>query len=100
MTRRTEQLICEAIERRRLIAFHYEGTVPGRRMVEPHILGYAANGHLLLSGWQRRGGSGEDWRDFLVAEMHGLTLSEERFQGPRPGYNPADRTFAKIVCAL
>ncbi len=100
MSQVMEQLICEAIRRRRLITFRYEGSAPSWRVVEPHILGYAANGRLLLSGWQREGGSGEGWRDFDVSDMQGLAATTEGFDGSRTGYNRADRTFAEIVCAL
>ncbi len=96
----SEDLLCRAIRERRLVSFVYEGTSPSRRTVEPHIIGRSREGHLLLSGWQRTGGSGEGWRNYHVPTMSDLAASDERFAGPRPGYNPDDDTFARILCGL
>lgn len=92
-----EHTVCAAIRDRRLIEFSYKSK---RRVVEPHLLGFPASGKLTLSAWQLSGGSGESWRDFHVAEMSNLSMLDEEFSGPRPGYNPNDRTLERIVCRL
>lgn len=95
-----EAAICRAVAGRRLIAFVYPGTRPPERMVEPHILGHAADGGLILSAWQLSGGSGPGWRNYHVAEISDLAVLEDGFERSRPDYNPADRTFARILCRL
>lgn len=89
--------ICAAIHRRAIILFWYDGS---KRKVEPHLLGYASNGNLLLSAFQIYGGSGSDWRDFLVSSMSGLSITEEIFQIARQGYNRNDRKFSRVICRI
>lgn len=92
-----EREICEAISDQRVIHFSYKGKV---RTVEPHTLGYDSKGTQTLCGWQRSGGSGEDWRDFHISEIVGLVVTEEEFAGPRAGYKRGDRTLQRITCQL
>jgi predicted DNA-binding transcriptional regulator YafY len=89
--------ICDAIRDRKVISFHYKGRV---RTVEPHLVGYDADGDLTLSAWQLSGGSGVGFRDFHVSKLSGLTITQQSFAGARPGYNPGDKTLKRIVCRL
>lgn len=89
--------ICDAIRDRAVLRFTYKGSV---RTVEPHLLGYDSDGDLTLSAWQLSGGSGQNWRDFHVAKLSGIARTGSHFSGPRPGYNPNDRTLDRIVCRL
>lgn len=88
--------ICEAIRQRRIIEFHYSGTL---RQVEPHLLGYDNDGDLTLSAWQLSG-TGTGWRDFHVSKLGALTITGQTFSGARPGYNPQDDTIDQVVCRL
>ncbi|WP_367275167.1 WYL domain-containing protein [uncultured Erythrobacter sp.] len=89
--------ICDAIRDRQVISFLYKGRT---RTVEPHLVGYDNDGDLTLSAWQLSGGSGQGFRDFHVSKLSGLTISPQTFAGPRPGYNPNDKTLSRIVCRL
>lgn len=95
------ELICDAIRRRHLISFGYEGH---SRVVEPHTYGQNEAGHDMLSAWLVRGytksGTAGGWRNYLVADIQGVTVMEEEFAGPRPGYNPSDRRFGRFYCRL
>ena len=91
------QTICDAIRNKKILAFDYKN---GRRTVEPHLLGYNAEGVLTLSAWQRSGGSGEGWRDFQVSRLSALAIVEGSSEAPRPGYNPLDETIYQIMCRL
>jgi len=93
----SHDLICRAIENREVIQFRHKGRL---RTVEPHLVGYDADGDLTLSCWQLSGGSGRDWRDFHIAKLTELSTTGERFAGARPGYNPNDSTISRIVCRL
>lgn len=89
--------ICRAIAERKTLTFFYRGS---RREVEPHLVGYDSSGDLTLSAWQLSGGSGQDWRDFHVSSLSALSITDRSFSGPRPGYNPNDKTLTRIVCRL
>lgn len=92
-----EDEICAAIKNRDMITFQYKGR---SRTVEPHLLGYDADDDLTLSAWQHSGGSGQGWRDFHVAKLHGLTTTGHSFDHARQGYNPDDSTISRILCRL
>ena len=92
-----QQTICDAIAGLQVISFTYNNRI---RTAEPHLLGYDHDGDLTLSVWQLSGGSGKGFRDFHVAKLTGLATTGAKFAGPRPGYNPNDKTIARIVCRL
>lgn len=89
--------ICSAIEQKRVISFYYDDS---HRLAEPHLVGVDADGDVTLSAWQLSGGSGEGWRDFHTARLSSLSITDQHFAGPRPGYNPNDKTLERIICRL
>ena len=89
--------ICGAIAGFKIIYFQYKMT---KRVVEPHTLGYARDGQLTLSAYQISGGSGIGWRDFHVALMSNLQISDEIFDTPRNGYSRNDKTLKEIICQI
>ena len=96
-----DALICDAIRGRKLMMYEYGGLI---RVVEPHLYGETAAGARLLSGWLRPGYSRSDpnggWRTWRVDRIGSEQLLDARFDGPRPGYNPADPRMTHVVCAL
>jgi predicted DNA-binding transcriptional regulator YafY len=91
------EAICKAIQSKSVISFQYQGS---QRQAEPHLLGYKKDGNLVLSAFQLSGGSGVDWRDFLLSKMSALSTTAKRFQSARPGYNRDDHTMSEILCRL
>lgn len=89
--------ICGAISEMRLVQFSYQGSM---RVVEPHTVGTDQKGHLALCGWQLSGGSAVSWRNYHLDEMSALRTLDETFDGPREGYNRADKRFATVSCQL
>lgn len=89
--------LCDAIRQRRVVRFIYKGVA---RTAEPHTVGYDRDGDLTLCAWQLSGGSGQGFRDFHVAKLSGLSITDQCFARPRPKYNPNDRTLSRIVCRL
>lgn len=91
--------ICHAIAGRRLIMLGYKGVL---RVVEPHLYGVTTAGHEALSAWMRPGWSridpGGGWRLFRADAFRDLQPLPEQFEGPRPGFNPADSHFAEVFC--
>src|SRR5690348_11546186 len=100
------EIICSAIQSRRVIQFYYGGdTSPGLRTVEPHMVAYTSADNLVLSAWFLGGVTGSDaltnWREYLLSDMSQIVMTSETFPGPRPGYNAAGgKKFHGIRCRL
>lgn len=67
---------------------------PGWRLVEPHVLGRASNGDLVLRAFQVSGasasGAAAGWKLLRLDRMTALRPGDGHFEGPRPDYNPVD----------
>ncbi len=94
-------IICEAIEKKRLLQFSYDDLT---RIVEPHIYGRKTSGNDVLSGWLVEGYTESDgepyWRNYLVENMDFIVMLDETFSGTREGYNPEDKSMEKVYCRL
>ena len=94
-------IICDAIRAKRLLRFVYEGY---ERIVEPHLHGINSANHEMLSGWLVGGWSESrpepGWRNYLVRDMHDVHALADRFEGPRPRYNPFDPQVRQVFCHL
>ena len=94
-------LVCDAIRVRRLLRFIYEGY---ERIVEPHLHGINGASHEMLSAWLVGGWSESrpepGWRNYLVRDMHDVHALADRFEGPRPKYNPFDPHVRRVFCRL
>lgn len=91
------QVIIDAISGTKVLAFQYKGQV---RHVEPHTYGRLNNGHEALCAWQIAGGSGQDYRLFLISDISFASISPDAFGGPRPGYHRGDQRFSQIFAEL
>ena len=93
--------ICEAIKTKHLIRLFY---TEGYRTVEPHCLGEAKTGNILLRAFQIRGSSKslefKGWKLFNIDEIISLSIHDDCFERPRHGYNPNDPEFVRIICRL
>jgi predicted DNA-binding transcriptional regulator YafY len=92
--------IANAIRGRNVISFLYHGK---NRVVEPHTYGIDGKGHKALRAYQIGGNASERipcWRIFHESEMLSLSVSAQKFAGPRPEYNPNDPAFATILAQL
>ena len=58
----------------------------------------------MLSGWLVGGWSESrpepGWRNYLVRDMHDVHALADRFDGPRPKYNPFDPQVRQVFCRL
>lgn len=95
-----EDQIRVALRERRFLDFGYHDH---RRRVEPHAMGRMKDGRIALLAWQVSGGSRSEpppgWRNFLVAEIAGLEIGEERFV-IRPDYRPERTRFREILAEV
>jgi predicted DNA-binding transcriptional regulator YafY len=87
------------IERKTLtISYH-----PGTRIIEPHCLGWSADGNPLLRAYQTEGASAsgehEHWKLFRVDRVLSGSICDKSFDGPRPLYNPKDKAMKGGVIA-
>ena len=94
-------LIFEAIQKRHLLQFMYEGF---SRIIEPHMYGSDAAGMDLLCGFQIAGTDGlgkhNGWHKFDVAKIIGLVCLPTQYPGPRPPYRLHSKTFKRIYCQV
>jgi len=92
-------LIFQAIEKRHLMQFHYEGY---SRIVEPHMYGSDAAGVDLLCGYQIAGSDEfskhTGWEKFEVSKIESLECLVTRYPGPRHPYRLHSKTFKRIYC--
>lgn len=91
------QTIINAIEERLLLTFNYKGKT---RVVEPHTYGVQHNGNESLSAWQLSGGSGQDFRLFMLDEMTAIEAQAEPFESERPAYQRGDQRYSNIFAEL
>lgn len=93
--------LCEAIKGRRLLRLRYDGF---ERVVEPHLVGRARAGGVILNAYQVRGGSvsGEEegWKLFRLDGIEDPVVLDETFPGPRDGYVAHDRSVQEVYCRL
>ncbi len=96
-------LICDALERRRLLRFRYRDHV-GATTVEPYVYGANTAGHLVLSAWLVSGATHdagpERWRLYLDSEMRAVEMLPDEFHANRPDYKPNDARFRLIRCQV
>jgi hypothetical protein len=94
--------ICQAIDSRRLIRFHYNDQT--ERTIEPHAYGVNRGQREVLLAYQvagaSRSGEPTGLRLFVVVEMSQLTLLEETFSEPRDGYARDNKIMHQIFCQL
>jgi hypothetical protein len=94
-------IICEAIEKKRLLQFSYDDLT---RIVEPHLFGRKTSGNDALSAYLVGGYTETDsapyWRTFLVDKMEFVIMLDETFSAAREGFNPNDETMVEIYCRL
>lgn len=90
--------LAAAVRHRRVVTFTYRGL---QRRVLPAIVG-VLNGvetlHAFQVGGESRNGGVPQWRNFHLADVAGLAVSDETFDGNPPGYG--DPAFEQVVAAL
>ena len=100
--RGVDVLICDAIGRRRLLSFDYDG---GLRLVQPAVLGlHRTTDRLSLRAFQvgglSRSGAPAGWRLYTVRKLRQPLVHEEGFGAPPSGYQPDDDELWPILCQL
>jgi predicted DNA-binding transcriptional regulator YafY len=93
-------LLIAAIEGRRRVAIWYD---PGVRVIEPHALGYGADGQVLLRAFQVAGASASGqpvhWKLFRLDRISDAKLSGGSFRKPRPQYQRDDGAMMRGIIA-
>jgi hypothetical protein len=92
--------IIAAIASRSVVELRYHDGAP--RLVQPHVLYRATDGHELLDAYQVAGythrGPLPDWRLFSVVKIAHFVILEARFE-VAPGYNPASPRYGSGLIA-
>lgn len=102
--------VIKAIKNRDVVVIYYDGDEPGGRglrTIEPVCLGRSKADNEVLRAWDLEGAShtaykGEQpipgWRIFRLDKITSFKPTGEKFNTPRPGYNPnGDKTFSSVV---
>jgi predicted DNA-binding transcriptional regulator YafY len=102
--------IVNAIKNRDKIVVYYDGDEPGGRglrTIEPVCFGYSKAGNPVLRAWDNEGAShtaykGEQplpgWRLFRADKIASFKPTGEKFNEPKPGYNPrGDKGMTRVI---
>ena len=102
--------IVNSIKQKRRVIVYYDGDEPGGkglRIIEPVCYGYSKAGNPVLRAWDVEGSShraylGEkplpSWRLFRVDKIINYKPTMERFNEPRPNYNPrGDKSMTRVI---
>jgi len=102
--------IVDAIKKRDKVVIYYDGDEPGGkglREIEPVCFGYSKSDNPVLRAWDNTGAShtaykGEQplpgWRIFRVDKIMSFKPTNEKFNEPRPNYNPnGDKSMVKVI---
>ena len=102
--------IVNAIKNKDKIIIYYDGDEPGGRglrNIEPVCFGYSKAGNPVLRAWDEEGAShtaykGEQplpgWRLFRVDKIQSFRPSGDKFNQPKPGYNPrGDKSMTRVI---
>ena len=102
--------IGDAINKRNKIIIYYDGDEPGGRglrEIEPVCFGYSKADNPVLRAWDYQGAShtaykGEQplpgWRLFRVDKILSFKPTNEKFNTPRPNYNPnGDKSMVRVI---
>ena len=102
--------IVNAIKNKDKIVVYYDGDEPGGRglrTIEPVCFGYSKAGNPVLRAWDDEGAShtaykGEQplpgWRLFRADKIASFKPTGEKFNEPKPGYNPnGDKGMTRVI---
>jgi predicted DNA-binding transcriptional regulator YafY len=102
--------IVDAIGRKKRVIIYYDGDEPGGRglrEIEPVCFGYSKAGNLVVRAWDLEGASHRGylgikplpgWRLFRLDKITSLSPTGERFNQPRPNYNPrGDKSMTQVI---
>jgi len=94
------QEIVEAIENQNVIEFYYDGEL---RVVEPHCYGITTAGNEGLRAFQIDGYSSTGkfgWKMYDLGKANDITITQDQFDGPRPGYQTGDKGLSTIYAEI
>ena len=95
-----ETVICNAIGKKAVIAFEYNGRL---RIVEPQCHGISSAGHEVLRGVQINDDGHSTkvaGKLFDVSKMSALRELGRTFVNPAPNHNPNDKAMKLVHCCL
>jgi predicted DNA-binding transcriptional regulator YafY len=105
----SSEALIDAIRNRNVIVINYMGDKPGGeglREIEPVCFGVSKAGNKVLRAWEREGASHRTflglkpmpgWRYFRLDKITSVNLTGEKFDEPRPDYNPnGDKSMTSV----
>ncbi len=111
--RQVQEVLCEAIRKKRLVRFNYTDKAKNYsdwRMVEPYLIGeLISTGNIVLSAWylptqqqQMFNDEKEGWRQYILENIDLMTveIQAKNHNGLRPKYSPNSKTMSIIHCRV
>ena len=102
--------IVDAIKKKRRVIVYYDGDEPGGkglRIIEPVCFGYSKANNTGLRAWDLEGASHRSykgkkplpsWRLYRDDRVIALKPTMEKFNVPRPNYNPnGDKSMSRVI---
>jgi hypothetical protein len=102
--------IIKSIRNKNKIIIYYDGDEPGGkglREIEPVCFGYSKAGNPVLRAWDSEGASHRGflgtrpmpgWRLFRVDKILSFSPTGDKFDTPKPNYNPdGDRSMSRVI---
>jgi hypothetical protein len=91
----TEQLLCQAIQRRNVVSLYYDGGAQARSF-EPTAVYHSTKNKVCVSGIQR----GDGPKNLEVGKISGATITGDKFQ-PDPRFDRFDPKYRNgIICSV
>ena len=96
----SSEAIIDAIRNKNVLSIYYMGDEPGGlglRLIEPVCFGISKAGNRVLRAWELEGASHRyvkgtrpmpGWRYFRLDKISSVNLTGDKFNTPRPDYNP------------
>lgn len=94
------QAIVNAINNQQVIELYYDGEL---RIIEPHCYGLTTAGNEGLRAFQTGGYSSSGtfgWKMYDLGKADNISISDNRFNGPRTGYKRGDKGMSTIFAEL
>ena len=102
--------IVDSIKQKKRVIIYYDGDEPGGkglRIIEPVCYGYSKAGNPVLRAWDVEGSSHRSylgkkplpsWRMFRIDKIINYKPTMEKFNEPRPNYNPrGDKSMTRVI---
>lgn len=94
------ETLCSATRSKHVVDFTYDGH---ERRVEPYVVWKDSKDEWQLGGWSvgfSKSGTEPPWRDYALNKITAVSITDESFDGNRPGYNRNANRYEHACCKV